>query len=70
MTIFKPRPKVGSHLKWIALRPSPMMTGTRLEMIFMFSSSVTARMMRRRSAVPSIWSIARLTVVTLVFRRI
>ena len=46
------------------------MTGTRLEMIFMFSSSVTARMMRRRSAVPSIWSIARLTVVTLVFRRI
>ena len=43
-----------------------MMTGMRLEMIFMFSSSVTARMMRRSRAVPSIWSIARLTVVTFI----
>ena len=53
----------------MALRPSPMRSGTRLEVIFMLSSSVTARMMMRRRAVPRIWSMARLRVLTWVMGR-
>ena len=53
-----------SHLKWMAVSPSPIVRGTRLLSIFMFFLSVTARMMMSSMAVPSIWSKARLKVVT------
>ena len=53
-----------TYLRWMAVSPSPMVRGTRLLWIFMFLSSVTARMMMSSMAVPSIWSMARLTVVT------
>ena len=54
------RPK----LRWIAVSPRPIVMGTKLLSIFMFLLSVTARMMMRSMAVPRIWSIARLRVVT------
>ena len=46
----------------MAVRPRPMRRGTREELTFMFLPSVTALMMRRRRAVPSIWSMASVTV--------
>merc|ERR1719186_57072 len=57
-------PAVRPKLRWIAVSPSPMVRGTRLLWIFMLLSSVTARMTMSSMAVPSIWSMARLTVVT------
>ena len=41
-----------------------MVRGTRLLDIFMLLLSVTARMMMRSMAVPNIWSMARLRVLT------
>ena len=41
------------YLRWIEVRPRPIMTGTRLASIFMFLLSVTLRMMITRRAVPS-----------------
>ena len=41
-----------------------MVIGMRLLSIFMLLLSVTDRMMMSSMAVPSIWSMARLTVVT------
>jgi hypothetical protein len=46
---------------WMEVRPSPMNKGTSEELTPMFLGSVTAEMMRSRRAVPSIWSIARVT---------
>ena len=53
-----------SHLRWMAVSPSPIVRGTRLLSIFMFFLSVTARMIMSSMAVPSTWSMARLKVVT------
>ena len=52
------------YLRWIAVSPSPILMGTMLLSIFMFSLSVTAKMMMRSMAVPSIWSMERLRVLT------
>ena len=54
------RPK----LRWMAVRPRPMVRGTMLLWIFMFFLSVTERMMINSMAVPNIWSIARVSKVT------
>ena len=53
------------YLRWMALRPRPMMTGTRLLMMPRFLESVTARMMMRSAAEPRAWSKTRLAVETL-----
>ena len=47
------------YLRWMAVRPSPMVRGTRLPLMFMLFSSVTERMMMSRRAVPRAWSTAR-----------
>ena len=52
------------YLRWIAVSPRPMVRGMRLLSTFMLFLSVTDRMMIRSMAVPSIWSMARVTVVT------
>ena len=46
------------------MSPRPIVRGTRLLDIFMLLLSVTARMMMSSMAVPNIWSMARLRVLT------
>merc|ERR1719167_177118 len=48
----------------MAVSPKPIIIGTRLLCMFMLLLSVTARIMRSSIAVPRIWSIARLNVLT------
>ena len=55
-------PALKARLMWMAARPRPMSGATRPDVTFMFLSSVTARMMTRRTAVPRAWSITRVTL--------
>ena len=55
--------RMGTYLRWMEVRPKPIISGTRLLGIFMLFLSVTARMMTSSMAVPSIWSMARLMVL-------
>ena len=48
-------PALKARLMWMAARPRPMSGATRPDATFMFLSSVTARMMTRRIAVPRAW---------------
>ena len=50
------QPASSARLVWMAASPRPMSSGTRPDCTFMLRSSVTARMMTRRQAVPRIWS--------------
>ena len=52
-------PALSPRLRWMAVRPRPMMRGAVLGLIPRLCSSVTERMISSSRAVPSIWSMAR-----------
>ena len=47
------------NLRCITVSPRPMVRGTRLPLMFMLCSSVTAKMMISSRKVPRIWSAAK-----------
>ena len=47
------------NLRCMTVSPRPMVRGTRLPLMFMLCSSVTAKMMMSSKKVPMIWSAAK-----------